>query len=122
MMCKLESKTLAGNFHLRWCACVCVLELWVNELCDGRPQESMRASAAELENMREGHIKGLLQEEADLRFAPRVLKVLRAEPERNREEELHAIKRHIARNSPCDFPLLIWSLFDEESDDIELIS
>jgi hypothetical protein len=72
--------------------------------------------------MREGHIKGLSQEEADLRFAPRVLKVLRAEPERNREEELHAIKQHIARNGPCDFPLLIWSLFDEESDDIELIS
>jgi hypothetical protein len=72
--------------------------------------------------MREGHIKGLSQEEADLRFAPRVLKVLRAEPERNREEELHAIKQHIARNSPCDFPLLIWSLFDEEIDDIELIS
>jgi hypothetical protein len=72
--------------------------------------------------MREGHIKGLSQEEADLRFAPRVLKVLRTEPERNSEEELHAIKQHIARNSPCDFPLLIWSLFDEESGDIELIS
>ena len=89
-----------------------MLEWWVNESFDGRP----------LRNMREGHIKGLSQEEADRMFAPRVLKVLRAEPERNREEELHAIQQHIARNSPCDFPLLIWSLFDEESDDIELIS
>ena len=68
--------------------------------------------------MREGFIQGLTPEEAGLKFAPRVLKVLMTEPERNGEEELHAIKQHIVRNSPSEFPLLIWSLFDEQNDDI----
>jgi hypothetical protein len=72
--------------------------------------------------LREGYIKSLSPEEADERFAPRVLKVVVTEPSRNREQEIHAVKQHIARNSPSDFPLLVWCLFDVESDDIELIS
>ena len=80
--------------------------------CFGRP----------LRELREGYIQSLSPEEADERFAPRVLKVIVTEPNRNREEELHAIKQHIARNSPSGFPLLVWSLFDVESVGIELIS
>ncbi len=49
------------------------------------------------------------------------MKVIASEAERKEDEELNAIKQHIAR-SPTDFKLLVWSLFDTSSDDIHLLS
>ncbi len=72
--------------------------------------------------MRQVHIDKIPVEEAHQAFAPAILKVVTSEPERNKKEELHDIKLHIARSSPSDFPLLVWSLFDTDGDDLLVLS
>ena len=67
--------------------------------------------------MREGHIYDLLQrepEEAAKQFAPRVLKVVPTQTDRNLEEELQAVCDEVHRN-PKEFPILVWTMFDADS-------
>ena len=45
-----------------------------------------------------------------------------SEPVRNKEEELHNIKLCVAQSSPSDFPLLVWSLFDIDGEDLLILS
>jgi len=69
-----------------------------------------------LTKIREAYIGRLSSTEADEKFAPRVLKVVESERGRNNAEELYAMKQYVARSSPLDFPLLVWTLFDEADD------
>jgi len=73
-----------------------------------------------LTKIREAYIGRLSSTEAESKFAPRVLKVVESERGRNNAEELYAMKQYVAGSSPSDFPLLVWTLFDEADDLAEL--
>jgi hypothetical protein len=74
-----------------------------------------------LEKVREGYINDMMRRTPDMateKFAPRVLKIVHAQSGRDQEQEIQDLITDEVRRKPQEFPLLVWTLCDADSNPV----